>query len=791
MLRNIYSVLLILIFCTKANCQGLSCECFIAGKIIDQQTKEPLIGAIVNIKKQNKSTFSDVNGNYKIEKLCEGKFLLTVNILGYESKNFEVNLSHETKQNINLTEKELHLEEINITAKRIENIGNNQLSLSAEELQKKSGQNLANTLEQLAGVSMIQTGSTISKPVIQGLHSNRILTLNNGVRHEGQQWGNEHAPEIDPFLAKKITVLKGAKGVRYGSDAIGGVIIVESADLKPIDSIKTEINNSFFSNGRQIGISGIVEGGIPKLKNFGWRIQATGKKAGNVSTPTYNLANTGFTEFNFSLESCYLLKKADFKVFFSQFNTKIGIFSGSHIGNISDLKIAIERAEPLFEYTPEEFSYTIGRPLQDIQHNLIKFKSNFNLKSNQSLQLVFANQYNYRSEIDVLRGDRNIVQTFKINSTTYEIIFNHKPIFKKITGFIGSNGLSQINISTGDVKTPFKSGVLIPNFKNFTSGIFFVERWIHPKFDLEIGGRYDIRNLQVFYLKRLDNKVTNDNLRNQNFSGTISFIKKINKNLGFTFTSASAWRPATVNELYSDGVHHGTATYEKGNSSLGVEKALSNSINFTAKFKQVDSEINFYTNFINNYIFIAPTGESVLTIRGAFPEFAYSKTNAVFKGVDFTNKFQIVKNLLEFKNQVSLIWADDRVRKQPLIFIPANKLDNSIIYMPSSFIFSEIIFRHVFVAKQNRVPIQNIFENAGSNNTLLLYGGDYLPAPAAYNLFEISFNKSMVVKNIGTLKLGFEVKNLLNSQYRDYLNRFRYFSNDLGRNFAFRSQFVF
>lgn len=780
-----------MIICARANSQVLPCECFIVGKIIDQHTKEPLIGALVNIIKQNKSTISDENGNYKIEKLCEGKFLLTVNILGYESKSFDVHLSHETKQNINLTEKELHLEELNISAKRIESISNNLLSLSAEQIQKKSGQNLANTLEQLAGVSMIQTGSTISKPVIQGLHSNRILTLNNGVRHEGQQWGNEHAPEIDPFLAKKITVLKGAKGVRYGSDAIGGVIIVESADLKPLDSIKTEINNFLFSNGRQIGISGIVEGGIPKLTNFAWRIQATGKKAGIVSTPTYNLANTGFSEFNFSLESSYSLKKADFRIFFSQFNSKIGIFSGSHIGNISDLKNAIERAQPLSEYTPKEFSYTIGRPFQDIQHNLMKLKSNFNLKSNQSLQFVFGHQYNYRSEIDALRGDRNIAQTFKINSTTYEIIFNHKPIFKKISGFIGSNGLNQINISTGEVMTPFKSGVLIPNFKNFTSGIFFVERWIHPKFDLEIGGRYDIRNLQVFYLKRLENKVTNDNLSNRNFSGTFSFIKKINKNLGFTISSASAWRPATVNELYSDGVHHGTATYEKGNQSLGVEKAISNSINITAKFKQLDSEINFYANFINNYIFIAPTGESVLTIRGAFPEFGYSKTNALFKGVDFTNKYQIINNVLQFKNQVSLIWADDRARKQPLIFIPTNKFDNSIIYMPTSFVISEITLRYVFVAKQNRVAIENIFESSSSNNSLLLYGGDYLPTPEAYHLFEISFNKSLVVKSIGTLKLGLEVKNVFNSQYRDYLNRFRYFSNDLGRNFAFRSQFVF
>ncbi|HLT23904.1 MAG TPA: Plug domain-containing protein, partial [Ignavibacteria bacterium] len=130
--------------------------------------------------------------------------------------------------------------------------------LSGPELDKTKGKPLAEALKEITGVSTIQTGSSISKPVIHGLHSNRILILNNGVRQEGQQWGFEHAPEIDPFIAKKLTVIKGANSVRYGSDAIGGVILVEPNDLQyNMNKLNGEVNLIGFSNGRAGVISGI------------------------------------------------------------------------------------------------------------------------------------------------------------------------------------------------------------------------------------------------------------------------------------------------------------------------------------------------------------------------------------------------------------------------------------------------------------------------------------------------------------------------------------------------------
>lgn len=134
---------------------------------------------------------------------------------------------------------------------------------------------LAQSLSRINGVTMLQTGNNISKPVIHGLHSNRILTINNGVRQEGQQWGNEHAPEIDPFVANKLTVIKGVDELKYGSDAIGGVVIVEPRALRRTAGYNFELNSLFFSNNSQYVVSGIFEQQLKSLPALTYRVQGT------------------------------------------------------------------------------------------------------------------------------------------------------------------------------------------------------------------------------------------------------------------------------------------------------------------------------------------------------------------------------------------------------------------------------------------------------------------------------------------------------------------------------------
>lgn len=770
------------------------CDCFIQGIVLDNATKEPIIGAVVLVKELNKGVSTDTKGFYKITNICQGKYTIIGRIVGYQEKSYTINLEHGAEQEIKLTESELHLANIDIKAQKIENLTQNKSTLENAALDQTRGQSLGEALKQISGVTTLQTGSSIAKPVIHGMHSNRVLIMNNGVRQEGQQWGSEHAPEIDPFVAKKITVLKGAAGVRYGSDAIAGVIMLEPEPLPDSTKIGGEFNTVYFSNGNQIVNSGILEAGLRKISkktsipnSFGVRLQGTYKRGGDISTPNYRLANTGISEINYSLSVNYKRKNWISDIFFSQFNTLIGIFSGSHIGNITDLTDALKRGTPLPIYTPKNFTYTIGRPYQDVQHNLLKIKNSQKIRSG-NLVLTLGKQYDFRKEIDILRGDKNLVQLFNLNTYSGELLFEHKPLFKLLSGSVGITGLYQENLTTGTLKKPQTSTVLIPNFKNLTAGIFLIERIVQKQWEMEGGFRYDFRNLNVYRIPRGKQNIELNQLFNQNITGTLGVNFRPNAQWNFLTNLSSAWRAPTVNELYSDGVHHGAASYELGDVNLIPEIALNTSFTVNYISKNIQLEAHFYNNFINHFIFLSPTGRPVLTIRGAFPEFDYTQTNARFSGIDLSTNFQLQKNIA-FNSKISYLQAQDLSNNQPLILIPANRWENSLRYEWKK---TTLSLTNLYVAKQNRVPTKIIFKDIPTSEIIFnQYGGDFAPPPPAYMLWSIAANQKIIIRNKKTLSVSLTMSNLLNTVYRDYLNRFRYFSDEMGRNTTFRAKYTF
>lgn len=771
-----------------------NCVCFIQGIVQDVATKQPIVGAVVLIKELNKGVSTDTKGFYRIANICQGKYTVIGRIVGYKEKNYTINLEHEAEQNIKLSETELHLANIDIKAQKIENLTQTKNTLENAALDQTRGQSLGEALKQISGVTTLQTGSSIAKPVIHGMHSNRVLIMNNGIRQEGQQWGSEHAPEIDPFVAKKITVLKGAAGVRYGSDAIAGVIMLEPEALPDSATVDGEINNVYFSNGNQTANAGILQGGVRKFGktsqipySIGYRIQGTYKRGGDISTPNYKLANTGIKELNYSLSVDYKNKNWISEMFFSQFNTKIAIFSGSHIGNVSDLIEAIKRGTPLPIYTPEKFTYAIDRPYQDVQHNLLKVKNT--LKNCYGVfSLTLGRQYDFRKEVDILRGDRNLIQLFKLTTYSSEWLFEHKPFLKLLTGSIGVNSLYQENLTTGKLTKPRSSTVLIPNFKNLTSGLFLIERIVRNNWEIESGFRYDIRHLNVYRIPRSGQNVVNNTQNNQNFTGTLGANYRPNSRWNFMANASSAWRAASVNELYSDGVHHGAASFERGDENLSPEKALNSSFTINYISQILQAELHFYNNIINNYIFLSPTGRPALTIRGAFPEFIYTQTDSRFNGFDLNVIVQILKHL-SLNSKISYLKAQDLSNNQPLIQIPANRWENTLRYDWKK---TSVSCTNLYVAKQSRVPTKIIFSDIPSSEIVFsYYGGDFAPPPVAYSLWSASASQQFEINAKQSLSISLTISNLLNTAYRDYLNRFRYYADEIGRNVAFRAKYSF
>ncbi|MBX2844521.1 MAG: TonB-dependent receptor, partial [Flammeovirgaceae bacterium] len=230
------------------------------GKLYDSE-ENPIIGATVLLPKINKGSISDTSGIFNFRNIPMGEYLVQISNIGFEPFETTIKLPLQETLKIKLEKSIQLLDDITVEGIKNTTTMNSYSTLSAFELEQKSGKSLGETLESISGVNVLKTGPGISKPIINGLHSNRILILNNGIRQEGQQWGVEHAPEVDPFMADNIQVIKGAESVRFGADAMGGVIILNPPKLPNSEGITGEIQLTGSSNGRQGVVAGKLEGG--------------------------------------------------------------------------------------------------------------------------------------------------------------------------------------------------------------------------------------------------------------------------------------------------------------------------------------------------------------------------------------------------------------------------------------------------------------------------------------------------------------------------------------------------
>jgi iron complex outermembrane receptor protein len=756
--------------------QADSCQNTLSGRVVDEHDKTVLEFATVYIVELGRGAVTDSLGNYTIRNICKGNYTIRVSHLGCETITEKILINKKTVRNFCPEHHSELLKDVEITAiKSIAQTTQTKSEVSQEKLNQAKGQSLGDALKSVTGVTTLTTGNSVSKPVIHGMHSNRILILNNGIRQEGQQWGIEHAPELDPFVSTKLSVIKGANSIRYGSDAIAGVILVESKPLRDSAGIGGEVNLVGMSNGKSGTASAYLEGNFKKLSPLSWRAQGTIKQGGNVSTPDYILVNTGLKEYNFSYALGWKKKNYGAEIFYSQFNTTFGIFSASHIGNLTDLNRAFNSPVPL---ETGDFTYKIGRPFQHTEHELFKIQSFLNTGELGKLSIIYARQYNLRYEYDKhsplndsLKALNKPDLKYEITTPTGDIVWEHNRI-KKFTGRIGINGITQANT--------YEGRALIPNFKSYGGGIFLIERWKKNKFEIEGGLRYDYKWLQVFkyeYVGNANYTLINPIHKFENLTGNLGFIYKKDSTLNVSFNLGTAWRAPSVNELYSNGLHHGAAALEFGDNTLQSERT--NNAILTVRYKPVGRlsiEVSPYIHFIKNFIYRQPAAEPMLTIRGAFPAFYYKQSNVILKGCDFSFNYKVTKSL-ELSEKASILRAWNESQNDWLILMPSDRYETELTQRFKKFKkinSSYVSASFLYVTKQWRVPANS----------------DFAPPPPAY--YTVNLHASCEI-SVGkqNLEIGFSVFNLLNNSYRDYMDRFRYFADVMGRNFALRIKVPF
>ena len=765
-LRILGAFLLSFVLVNGATAQG--CDISIEGYVIDEGTGLPLSNANVIIQELSFGASTDERGVFLFEKVCEGEYHLILSHIGCAPQKMHLDLIQDTVLYVVFSHTPISLDDVVVTGKKNNLNTQSNLSVNRQIIEDNANQNISSLLENETGVHLIKNGSGIAKPVVHGMYGNRLVILNNGIAQSGQQWGNDHSPEIDPFAADKITVLKGANALAYSGGNLGSLILVEPKRIEREPHLHGQVGYSFDTNGRGNSINARVGKYSPILA---WKLSGTLKKSGDKKTSSYYLNNTGGEEANFSLQLEKSWNEKMFVDFYaSTFNTTLGVLRGSHIGNTNDLEQALISDVPLF--TEPDFSYDIDEPKQQVSHHLVKLKSKYFFDDNQYLELVLASQLNNRKEFDVRKLERSNIPSLSLKQYTTNVELKYSIDF----GNRWKLNIGSQNILTDNTNDPDTDILpLIPDYLSFRSGLYttLAKQWSHISFSA--GLRYDFEDQSVATISRTVVKeiIRYDNVFH-NFGGVFGLKYNLTNSQTLAFNSGYAMRNPGINELYSNGLHQGVSGIEEGGPNLQTEKAIKNTLEYNwvpnPKFS-LNSLV--YHQYFRDYIYLDPQEEIRLTIRGAFPVFRYEQTNTSIYGLDLSTQFMITNSIFGTL-KYSYLRGDDLEKDIPLVFMPPNSISSSLAYRSNKAVrvsSNTNLEDFEFELNNRYVFMQNH----------LLAEQDFVAPPPAYNLVGMKLSANIILSNY-KFRFYTKVDNLLNVKYRDYLNRQRYFADDIGIN---------
>jgi iron complex outermembrane receptor protein len=621
----------------------------------------------------------------------------------------------------------------------------------------KQGYTLAKMMDALPGMSSLQSGAHIAKPMYYGFTGQRLVLFKNDLRLEGQQWGNDHGPEINPLYAARIEIEHGAEGTFLASDAVGAIARLTPPVID--DSLFWSVNwlQSFGSNGRQIMESLDLRHQPRSIPGLHLSALACFSRAGNSSTPSYVLANTGFIEKSIDLSAHFQRKKLELTIEHGQFNSHIGIFVGAHNGNLTDLLLQIQRNTP----PTAKFSYQINRPKQDIYHENESIRIAYRCSDKMRLVGFLARQYDERREYDALHTRNDSIAA--LDRAALELHLTH---YQGQGQAIWSlNDVYKIKISAGQHRliNTYAGRFYIPNYKriNWFGALLIQRKWRTQR--IEATARFDHID-QTVYRNQYELIQTEHQTYHQPALGLSYFIDKSTQHHlegHLTYNN----RPPTVNERFANGLHHGLALYEMGEMNLSQEYAM----RFLALYAYSAKKFNFsaqaMAQHIAHYIHVIPQAEPLLTIRGAFPAVQYAQSDSRFVGLNVRAEFIPHPNW-------SIVASSQVLRAHilPSQSTPANTPGDeyrmNILYrkvMSAKFTLS-IDYHIAYYQKQWRI-----------SNAL-----EIIPPPPSAFVNGLSINGERRCKN-RILQFGITAENLTNTTYRLYTDRMRYFHDAIGR----------
>lgn len=717
----------------------------IQGIITDAETGNGLPFVNIYFPQLEKGTTTDDNGKFTFNNLPSGTYALVCSFVGFETKS--INLSIPATQTISLTlaSSAIEMEAIIISTPFHKLQSDNVMKVERQtikELKASGAVTLADGISNIAGVEGVSTGLGITKPVIRGLSSNRVLVYTQGVRLENQQFGDEHGLGLSDAGVESIEVIKGPASLLYGSDALGGVLYINPEKFAHENSAHGDFGGTYFTNTQGYNTSAGYKASGDAFKVL---FRGSVSEHADYNTTDYRVTNTRFKEQDFKAGVGFQATnfKTDFR--YNVNRSKIGI--PEEIGKQST------NNTPLLPY--QELTSHIFSSRSTVFLNNSKLEFNLGYIYNDRQEFEDEHDYEHDGEIhdededEHHSDDHDVLHPalqMKLKTANYDIKY-HLPAMGKFETIFGVQGMNQINTNYGEEE-------LIPNAITNDLGVLAVTHIHFDKFDLQLGARYDNRWIQI------DNNL---NKTFNSFNGAFGIKTDLAKNITARLNLASGFRAPNLAELTSDGVHHGANRYEVGNMDLSNEQNFQTDLALEFKNEHIEFFVNGFYNHINDYIFLSPDG----SVIDSEPVYNYIQDNAALYGGEIGLHFHPHPlDWLHYESSFETVTGkQDSGNYLPLI--PANSLSNTI---RMEFDIKDITNSYVFV------KLKSVF-NQGNV-------GAFETSTAGYNLLSAGLGGNIKLFD-NDLAVTISGTNLTDKTYINHLSRLKPDGiYNMGRNFS-------
>jgi iron complex outermembrane receptor protein len=746
------------------------------GVVTDKMTGEPLMGVAVYFPDLKAGASTDDKGAFSIDNLPKSTLTIQVTYVGHQSVIKQINLRNIKELNFQLSESSAKLDEIVVTG----TAGSTQLIRTPTpitvvpkvELLRESSTNLIDALANQPGISQITTGGGISKPVIRGLGYNRVVVVDDGIRQEGQQWGDEHGIEIDEQAVDKAEILKGPASLMFGSDAMAGVINLFSAPVLPEGKIQGNVLANYQTNNGLMAYSLDLAG---NKKGVVWDMRYSDKRAhdykdkydGYVYDSRFQEhAFTGMIGLNKQWGYSHLTLGA--------YQLTPGIVEGerdSISGKfIKPIAVNATTEGEALATDADGKSYQHAMPYQQVKHYKAVLNNNF-IIGDGSLRTTFGFQQNSRQEFENVLNPKQYGLYFKMNTLNYDVHYM-LPERNGFSASFGVNGMYQHSMNKG---TEF----LVPEYNLFDAGVFAIASKALGRFDISGGIRFDNRHEHGDDLYQNSNderttaadptayhRFTAFTSNFQGVTGSLGAAWRITDDLHAKFNVSRGFRAPNIGELASNGLHDGTVRYEIGDNKLKPETSWQADMQVGYSSEFISAEADLFINRINNYIFsrklIGVAGRDSIT--DGDQTYKFVSGNARIMGGELMIDIHPV-DYLHFENSFS--YVNSIQLSQPdstkyLPFTPATKWKTDVRLD---------MFRHgkTFRNAYINVGLDNYF---AQNHFYAAYGTE--TRTPAYSLLYAGVGGNVMRNGRTLFSVYIMGNNLTNVAYQSHLSRLKY-----------------